>query len=53
MTGCPLRAVNFDHISLAQRNRIDPVLCSLLDTRWVEVRRALLIACGFRSGEGR
>jgi hypothetical protein len=27
-------------------------LCSLLETRWVEVRRALLIACGFGSVEG-
>ena len=43
-------ALNFDHISLAQRNRIGPVLCSLLETRWLEVRRALLIACGFSSG---
>ena len=46
-------ALNFDHISLAQKNRIGPVLCSLLETRWVEVRRALLIACGFDSVEGR
>lgn len=44
-------ALNFDHVSLAQRNRIGPVLCSLLETRWVEVRRALLIACGFGGGE--
>lgn len=44
-------ALNFDHISLAQRNRIGPVLCSLLDSRWSEVRRALLTACGFASGE--
>lgn len=40
-------ALNFDHISLAQRNRIGPVLCNLLETRWSEVRRTLLIACGF------
>ena len=26
-------ALNFDHISLAQRNRIGPVLCSLLEAR--------------------
>jgi mRNA interferase MazF len=44
-------ALNFDHVSLAQRNRIGPVLCGLLETRWVEVRRALLIACGFGGGE--
>ncbi|MEK7702668.1 MAG: type II toxin-antitoxin system PemK/MazF family toxin [Nitrospirota bacterium] len=40
-------ALNFDHVSLAQRNRIGPVLCSLPDSRWPEVRRALLVACGF------
>ena len=34
-------ALNFDHVSLAQRNRMGPVLCSLLERRWVEVRRAL------------
>ena len=45
-------ALNFDHVSLAQRNRIGPVLCSLLEARWLEVRRALLIACGFGGGEG-
>src|SRR3989442_14469974 len=44
-------ALNFDHVSLAQRNRIGPVLCSLLEARWLEVRRALLIACGFDRGE--
>jgi mRNA interferase MazF len=38
-------ALNFDHVSLAQRNRIGPVLCDLLETRWAEVRAALLIAC--------
>lgn len=46
--------LNFDHVALAQRNRLGPVLCSLLEleTRWVEVRRALLMACGFGAGEG-
>ena len=39
--------VNFDHISLGQRNRFGPVLCSLSEARWPETRRALLIACGF------
>lgn len=42
-------ALNFDHVSLAQRNRIGAVLCSLPETRWPEARRALLIACGFGS----
>ena len=45
-------ALNFDHVALAQRNRIGPVLCSLGEARWVEVRRALLIACGFGGEEG-
>jgi mRNA interferase MazF len=40
-------ALNFDHVSLAQRSRIGPVLCYLSETRWAEVRDALLIACGF------
>jgi mRNA interferase MazF len=42
-------ALNFDHVSLAQRSRIGPVLCYLAETRWAEVRDALLIACGFGS----
>ena len=37
-------ALNFDHVSLAQRNRIGAVLGSLPETRWSEVQRALLIA---------
>ena len=40
-------ALNFDHVSLARRDRLGPILCSLPDARWPEVRRALLIACGF------
>ena len=44
-------ALNFDHVSLAQQNRIGAVLCSLPEMRWLEVRRALLIACGFDSQE--
>jgi mRNA interferase MazF len=44
-------ALNFDHVSLAQRNRIGPVLCSLSEARWVEVWHALLIPCGFGGGE--
>ncbi len=46
--GMPVEcALNFDHVSLAQRNRMGAVLCTLLETRWLEVRRALLTACGF------
>lgn len=33
-------ALNFDHVSLAQRSRIGPVLCYLLETRWLK--------CGMR-----
>ena len=40
-------ALNFDHLSLAQRGRIGPVLCDLAETRWSEAQDALLIACGF------
>ena len=47
-------ALNFDHVSLAQRDRIRQTLCSLPESRWPEVRRALLVACGFvRSLEDR
>jgi mRNA interferase MazF len=44
-------ALNFDHVSLAQRDRIGAVLCTLPEARWPEVKRALLIACGFGSVE--
>ena len=40
-------ALNFDHIALAQRQRIGTMLCSLPEERWSEVRRALMTACGF------
>ena len=42
-------AVNFDHVSLGQRDRFGSVLCSLPEERWPEVRVALLAACGFES----
>jgi mRNA interferase MazF len=45
-----LCALNFDHVSLAQRDRIGAALCSLPESRWPEVRRALLVACGFEAG---
>lgn len=45
-------ALNFDHVSLAQRDRIGSVLCSLADERWAEVRAALLLACGFKAEAG-
>lgn len=40
-------ALNFDHVSLAQRDRLGAVLCNLSTSRWPEVRNALLKACGF------
>jgi mRNA interferase MazF len=44
-------AINFDHVALAQRSRLGPVVCNLPETRWGEVRRALLTACGFGEQE--
>lgn len=41
-------ALNFDHIALAQRDRIGAVICNLPEARWSEVQRALMIACGFK-----
>lgn len=49
--GMPVaRALNFDHVSTAQRERIGPLLCQFPAKRWTEVRSALPYACGF--GEG-
>jgi len=46
--GMPVEsALNFDHIALAQRQRIGALICSLPEERWTEVRRALMVACGF------
>jgi mRNA interferase MazF len=41
-------ALNFDHIALAQRSRLGSVLSLLPAQRWPEIRKALLIACGFQ-----
>ena len=40
-------ALNFDHLALAQRDRLGALICELPAPRWPEVRRALLKACGF------
>lgn len=40
-------ALNFDHVSLAQRSRLGPVLCILPEQRWPDIQKALLTACGF------
>jgi len=42
-------ALNLDHVALAQRDRVGSVLCSLPSARWTEVRKALMIACGFET----
>lgn len=44
-------ALNFDHVSLAQRDRIGSVICNLPQLRWPDVQRALNIACGFGTGQ--
>jgi mRNA interferase MazF len=40
-------ALNFDHVSLARKERLGAAVTSLSETRWPEVEQALLIACGF------
>ncbi|MBL8113677.1 MAG: type II toxin-antitoxin system PemK/MazF family toxin [Acidobacteria bacterium] len=40
-------ALNFDHVSLAQKGRLGAAITDLREARWPEVRRALLTACGF------
>ena len=40
-------ALNFDHVSVAQRSRLGAVITTLAPARWPEVERALLVACGF------
>jgi len=42
-------ALNFDHISIAQKGRLGAVISELSPQRWHEVRDALLVACGFGS----
>src|SRR4051794_32327433 len=46
-------ALNFDHVSLAQRSRLGACIATLAPERWSEVERALLVACGFSSRSGR
>ena len=40
-------ALNFDHVSLALRSRLGAAITTLRAGRWIEVERALLVACGF------
>jgi mRNA interferase MazF len=42
-------ALNFDHVSLAQRARSGGLITTLAAARWAEVERALLFATGFAS----
>jgi len=44
-------ALNFGHISLAQRDRFGNLVCGLPDARWPEVQSALMMACGFGGAE--
>jgi mRNA interferase MazF len=42
-------ALNFDHLGLAQAARLGTAITVLGESRWDEIRAALLIACGFPS----
>jgi len=40
-------ALNLDHVALAKNDRLGPLITVLSPSRWPEIRKALLIACGF------
>lgn len=40
-------ALNFDHVSLARKERLGAPIAHLQESRWPEIERALAIACGF------
>ena len=40
-------ALNFDHLSLVRKERLGAAIAALDHTRWPEIERALVIACGF------
>jgi mRNA interferase MazF len=42
-------ALNLDHVTLARRSRLGALITELPERLWLEVERALLAACGFRS----
>jgi mRNA interferase MazF len=42
-------ALNFDHVSLARKERMGATIAGLNESRWPEVERAPLLACGFPS----
>ena len=45
-------ALHLGHVSLAEKGRLGPALCSLPEARWAEFREALLVAYGFLPGLG-
>ncbi len=40
-------ALNFDHVSIARKERLGATIVHLDESRWPDVERALLLACGF------
>jgi mRNA interferase MazF len=40
-------ALNFDHVSLVRKERLGATIARFDESRWPEVERALLVACGF------
>lgn len=42
-------ALNFDHLALAQQDRLGSLIAELPNKRWQEIRIALLSACGFEA----
>ena len=40
-------ALNFDHVSLARKERLGATIARFDASRWPEIERALLAACGF------
>ncbi len=44
-------ALNFDPVALVQREQIGALISRLPEDRWPEVRKAILLACGFRDAE--
>jgi mRNA interferase MazF len=40
-------ALNFDHVSLARKERLGATIARLDESRWPEIERALVVACGF------
>jgi mRNA interferase MazF len=43
-------APNFDHVSLVKQERLGATIVSFAESRWAEVERPLLTACGLAPG---